>query len=107
MEGIDDEWQLSNKNPFREFASLSPGNYKFRVRSILPSGITTQEEVFHIKIKNYWYANNYAYALYFLILLAIITIIIKTRTSLLVMERDSLEKLVNERTGTLSRSTKS
>jgi signal transduction histidine kinase len=68
---------------------------------VLPSGITTPDEIFHYKIKNYWYANNYAYLLYFLILLAIVIIIIKTRTSLLVMERDSLEELVNERTGKL------
>jgi len=101
MEGIDTSWQQLNKNSFREFASLSPGNYKFRVRSILPSGFTTPDEVFHFKIRNYWYANNYAYFLYFLILFAIVIVIIKTRTSLLVMERDSLEKLVNERTGKL------
>lgn len=101
MEGIDTSWQQLNKNSFREFASLSPGNYKFRVRSVLPSGITTPDEIFHFKVKNYWYANNYAYMLYFLILLAIVIIIIKTRTSLLVMERDSLEELVNERTGKL------
>lgn len=101
MDGIDTSWQPSNKNPFREFASLSPGNYKFRVRSILPSGIVTPEEVFHLKIRNYWYANNYAYALYLLILLAVVTFIIKTRTSLLVLERDRLEEIVNERTGKL------
>lgn len=101
MEGIDTTWQQLNKNSFREFASLSPGNYKFRVRSVLPSGITTPDEVFHFKIKNHWYANYYAYMLYSLVLLAIITIIIKTRTSLLVMERDSLEKLVDERTQNL------
>jgi signal transduction histidine kinase len=101
MEGLDTSWQIPSKNPFKEFSGLPPGKYKFKVRSILPSGITTQEGVFHLKIRNHWYANIYAYLLYFLIVLALVVLFIKSRTSLLVLERDSLEAIVNERTSKL------
>ncbi len=102
MEGIDTSWQKPTKNSFREFVKLAPGEYKFKVRAILPTGEVATEASFTLIVANYWYSNIYAYILYAFILFGGFFLFIRVRTTKLVKERTQLEYAVNERTKKLN-----
>ena len=53
------------------YSSLGPGSYQFQVRARNVDGVTGQEGVYSFIILPPWYRTWWAYALYFLLLLAV------------------------------------
>ncbi|MFC5683082.1 hybrid sensor histidine kinase/response regulator [Flavobacterium sp. MAHUQ-51] len=68
LEGINDDWIFLNKNNKVFFTELPSGSYKFRVKSLSANGVWSKEAVIEITILPPFWASNYAFFVYFLII---------------------------------------
>ncbi len=68
LDGISDDWVYLNKNNKVFFTELPSGDYKFRVKSLSAGGIWSKEAVVAITILPPFWASNYAFFLYFLLI---------------------------------------
>ena len=75
LDNIDGNWSSWQKNAFKEYTHLRPGDYVFRVKSRNFAGLTGKETSFKFTILPKWYETNLAYILYIICLLFIIKII--------------------------------
>lgn len=68
LEGSNNNWIQMNHSREVTFANLSPGNYKFKVKSTNSSGIWQEnEKVLNIVITPPFWATRWAYAIYLLL----------------------------------------
>jgi len=72
LENIDDDWSSWQRNPYKEYTHLRPGNYTFLVKSRNLAGIIGKETSFEFTILPKWYQTNLAYILYFLLSILLI-----------------------------------
>jgi ligand-binding sensor domain-containing protein/signal transduction histidine kinase/CheY-like chemotaxis protein len=78
MEGIDKDWTILKKNRKIFYTKLPPGNYTFRVKGSNSEGVwNNKETVLNLEILPPWWATQWAYLLYFLIVSAIVITIIR------------------------------
>jgi DNA-binding CsgD family transcriptional regulator len=66
LENIDKNWSSWQKNAFKEYTHLSPGNYTFVVKSRNLAGQLGKETAFEFNVLPKWYQTNLAYFLYFI-----------------------------------------
>jgi len=104
LEGFEEDWSLWGENTFKEYTNLSPGNYTFHVRAKNIYNNVSEEETFKFIILSPWYATWWAYLLYVLLVILIITAIVKWRSRKLKAENRILEERVEERTAQLEKS---
>jgi len=71
LTNTDKEWSNWTTNPFKEYTTLSPGNYVFLVKSRNLLGVEAKEARMVFTIKPKWYQTTLAYFIY-IILTAII-----------------------------------
>ncbi len=70
LEGVDKNWLSPTHTNEITYANLKPGYYTFRVRGTNNSGIWSENEaIFNFSIQTPWWANNWAYSIYFLLIL--------------------------------------
>lgn len=68
LDGINDDWIYLNKNNKVFFTELPSGSYKFRVKSLSSNDIWSKEAVIGITILPPFYASNYAFFCYLLLI---------------------------------------
>ncbi|MFN3996597.1 ATP-binding protein [Algoriphagus sp.] len=104
LEGFDADWVDWNDNRFKEYTNLSPGAYTFHVRAMAFTGRVSEEAFFSFVVLPPWYATWWAYLIYFLLFVGLITAIVKWRSQKLKAENQILEERVKERTAELEKS---
>lgn len=71
MEGFDDNWIESGERRFITYTNLSPGEYIFKVKSTNADGVwQNNSKELKIIIASPWWATGWAYAFYFLVIIA-------------------------------------
>ncbi len=109
LEGADTDWSTWGKQKEANYSGLSPGKYRFRVRSRTDDGRPGEEGIFSFTIVPPWYRSRIAYILYsllaLLLALAAWRLVIKherakarCKTEALEAQAKVLESTVNERT---------
>jgi DNA-binding CsgD family transcriptional regulator len=68
LEGFQDKWSDWSSKPTINFKNLSPGDYKFKVRSKLVNSQTENITVYSFTIAKPWYCTNFAVIIYFLLI---------------------------------------
>lgn len=71
LTNTDKDWSNWTTNPFKEYTTLSPGNYVFLVKSRNLLGVEAKEAKMVFTIKPKWYQTTLAYLIY-IILTAIV-----------------------------------
>jgi len=64
LENVDQNWSPWQKNAYKEYTHLRPGNYTFIVKSRNLAGLLGKETSFEFNILPKWYQTNLAYFLY-------------------------------------------
>ena len=101
LEGKDKKWTDWNKQDFRDFGNLPPGNYTFHVKAKNIFDKESKEAVFQFTILPPWYATWWARILFVLIGLGLLMLFMRWRTRKLQEKHKELEKIVTQRTGEL------
>lgn len=74
LENFDNEWSKWSLSSEKEYTNLPSGNYTFQVRSRNSFGKLSSVDTFSFKISPPWYANNFAYIVYTLLILSIFSL---------------------------------
>ncbi|WP_198537013.1 helix-turn-helix and ligand-binding sensor domain-containing protein [Salegentibacter sediminis] len=87
LEGIDEHWSPWEKTPFKEFTHLRPGDYTFKVKSRNLMGDKGQISSAGFSIPPIWYQTDLALFIYFLGIIALITLMIYVFRAKIISER--------------------
>lgn len=72
LSGSDSVWSNWQAINTISFPRLLPGEYQFRLRALSTGGQLLELPPFNFEIRHPWYLTNYAYALYFVIAVALV-----------------------------------
>ncbi|MBK6985447.1 MAG: SpoIIE family protein phosphatase [Bacteroidetes bacterium] len=95
--GFDTTWQTINTNEIK-FSSLPPGSYTLQIKACNNHNFWSDPKQFAFSIDFPWYRTWFAYIMYLIIGGGSIYLFIKSRTRKLEIEKEKLEKIVEERT---------
>ncbi len=98
LSGLDDTWSDWTAQTSREYINLPAGNYTFKTKAQNIYGDITEEASVSFSITPPWYATWWAYALYALAFLAVVYLVVKARTKILLNQQKILEETVFVRT---------
>jgi ligand-binding sensor domain-containing protein/serine phosphatase RsbU (regulator of sigma subunit) len=98
LEPQSKEWSPWNQNREIQFASLSPGNYKIKVRARNKYGIIGESSEFSFIIKPPFYLTSWFIISSSIVLLLLIFTFFRIRERNLIKEKIKLERIVKERT---------
>jgi signal transduction histidine kinase/ligand-binding sensor domain-containing protein/DNA-binding response OmpR family regulator len=71
MEGFDKEWITSGSRRYITYTNLSPGEYKFKVKSTNADGVWVDNEAgLSVIIGSPWWATGWAYIAYILVIIS-------------------------------------
>ena len=98
LDGLENSWSEWTRQTSREYLNLNSGNYTFNVRAKNLYGDISEESSFSFAINTPWYLTWWAYLIYALLAVALIYMIVRTRTGILRDRQKELEKSVDERT---------
>lgn len=99
--GFDRSWSDWRVESHRDYTSLPPGDFQFRVQAKNGDGEFGRVAVFTFTILPPWYRSNWAYLLYFLLAIGLISAIVQWRVRQLREKNRRLETIVAERTQTI------
>ena len=102
LSGLDDKWSDWTAQTTREYINLPSGDYTFKTKAQNIYGDVTEEASVSFSITPPWYATWWAYLLYGLAFLALVYLIVKARTTILLNQQKVLEDTVAERTKEVS-----
>ena len=72
LSGYDEDWRTADENRLAKYTNMSPGDYVFRVIGSNSDGIWNKEGVsLMITILHPWWATEYAYSAYILLIIGI------------------------------------
>ena len=93
LEGVDQDWIDAGTRRFARYTNVSPGRYIFRVRGSNNDGVwNTVGASLEIVIVSPWWRTGWAYALYGLLFVALITGTVLTQRQKLARERAIAER---------------
>jgi serine phosphatase RsbU (regulator of sigma subunit)/ligand-binding sensor domain-containing protein len=108
LEGYNNEWSPWSSKTEEDYNNLPAGDYVFKVKAKniygFESGGDTNdsnlfvENAFAFRIMPPWYATIYAIIGYFILLVLLVRFIVQWRTRKLKLEKERLERIVEERT---------
>ena len=98
LEGLDNKWSEWTRQTTREYLNLGSGNYTFNVKARNIYGDESEQASFDFSIATPWYLTWWAYLIYALLAVALVYMIVRTRTGILRDRQKVLEKSVDERT---------
>lgn len=98
LEGFDNEWSKWKTSSSAEYQRLSEGDYVFHVKALNYYGYESEEVTFSFTILPPWYRTIWAYIVYFLLFILLIYIIIRLAIRRVKLQKEELEKIVQERT---------
>jgi len=97
LEGFDRGWIYSGQRSYASYTNLPPGEYVFRVRAANNDGFWTEEGTsLNIIVSNPWYRTWWAYLIYSLSVLAILTLVWRLREGQLLKAQNSKLEQANE-----------
>jgi DNA-binding CsgD family transcriptional regulator len=68
LEGLDEQWSDWSKRTEKDYTSLHPGSYRFRVKARNQPGQESPEVVYAFRILPPWYLSRFAYFVYTLLI---------------------------------------
>ncbi len=98
LDGHDRDWSAWTSETKRDYSNLSPGDYRFHVRSKDVFGRPGLEAVFTFTVLPPWYQTAWAYGLFAVLLGAMIWETARIRTRVLQRKTELLEAVVRDRT---------
>ncbi|MEM8998900.1 MAG: response regulator [Bacteroidota bacterium] len=98
LAGLDNKWSEWTKQTTREYINLPPGNYEFKARAKNIFGDVSNASTLSFTVIPPWYRTWWAYGAYVLGFLALVYLLVKGRTRLLLEQQKSLEEKVQLRT---------
>jgi signal transduction histidine kinase/DNA-binding response OmpR family regulator len=98
LEGIDNDWSDWTKQTSREYINLPSGPYTFRVKAKNVYGDISDESSVTFSIVPPWFLTWWAYMLYIIAFVALVYVIVRARTKILLNQQKELELKVDERT---------
>lgn len=104
LEGYDDDWSEWSYSQVKEYTNLSPGEYRFMVKSRTMNDIESPIEFFDFQIESPFYLKWYAFIFYIVLLGVLVLIIVRVNTRILRVSNVKLQRLVDERTKELKES---
>lgn len=105
LQGADKKWSDISDRPFsRNYYSLSPGQYTFKVVTRGFNGIWSLPAAFSFTIRSPWWLTWWAYIMYAALAAFIITTYARYRSRKLQLENTALENKIKQRTAELSKS---
>lgn len=103
MQGFDRKWIYSKSKREATYTNLDPGKYVFKVKACNHDGVWSEESTsVRITILPPWWETNLAIALYVVLIIALFLAFYFYRTTALRKQKETLEKLVSERTRELN-----
>ena len=96
LEDVNKDWVYLERNNKVFFTELAPGDYVFKVKSLNSFGVWSKEVKLKIRILPPFYASNYAYLLYFLLLCAAFYYIIRYSQNLTQIKNNRKIKHLND-----------
>ena len=107
MQGLDKDWLTTDaKNRTATYTTLPPGQYTFKVKGNDHQGQWNNGSSIKITILSPWWATSGAYSLYILLLLALIALFYRIRTTQLRQRAKALEQGIEQRTFELKQQAK-
>ncbi|MFK7847566.1 MAG: response regulator [Rhodothermales bacterium] len=102
LEGFDPDWSPWTTEAKKDYTNISAGSYTFRVRAQNIYKLIGEEAIFAFKIQPPWHRTWFAYLLYGMIGIGLVSTMLKRRVRHLEKKTMELEALVAERTATIS-----
>lgn len=102
LEGVDTDWSEWSTETVKEYNNLREGHYQLRIRAEDAPGYLSQETVLGFRVFPPWYRTWWAYAGYIVFLGGIGFGSLKWRVRTLETQKKALERLVVERTKTVT-----
>lgn len=73
LENVDEDWSPWQEESFKEYSMLRPGKYVFRVNARSQLGESATETHYYLQILPMWYQTGWAYAMYVVVCVLIVT----------------------------------
>ena len=102
LDSTDSDWSDWSNETFVDFTNLNGGDYTFRVRARSPEGLIGPETRWTFGVLPPWYATRASFALWIVVLAAIIMLIVWIRTRSLHRHAEQLRARIAERTQELN-----
>jgi len=104
LEGADKDWSETTSQPYADYRNLSPGNYRFVVRSKGVNGKWSKPARFEFKVRPPLWKTWWAYTLYILAAIVGVVMFSRYRSRKLIEENVILEEKIAGRTSELHES---
>ena len=98
LAGYDTAWSVYSRRTEKEYTNLSEGTYTFRVKAKNMYNVESETGIYTLTILPPWYRTWLSYAIYLIAFVAFIVLILKLYTRRLLVQKESLEQIVKERT---------
>ncbi len=104
MEGYDKEWSPVMKKTSADFGNIREGIYTFKVKAQGPNGVWCEPVNYTFKVLPPWYRTWWAYSIWAMLFLLVLSLFILWRERNLRSEKEKLETTVKKRTEALQKS---
>lgn len=98
LEGFDEDWSTWSYETKKDYTNLLGGDYTFKVRSKNIFNHISKEDSYSFTISPPWYSTWWAYLLYGLGAIAMVSLLLQWRSKELKRKNENLENLVTVRT---------
>ncbi|MEX1002784.1 MAG: SpoIIE family protein phosphatase [Crocinitomicaceae bacterium] len=102
LEGEEDNWSKWKTVNTSEYQRLAEGDYVFHVKAKNFYGYESEQATFSFTILPPWYRTWWAYLIYFLAFILLVTVIIKLSIRRVKAQNERLEEIVKERTAEIA-----
>ncbi|MBT8302175.1 MAG: response regulator, partial [Maribacter sp.] len=98
LEGFDEDWSSWTSETKKDYTNIPEGDYSFKVRSKNVFNHLGKEDSYHFTILPPWHRTWWAYLIYGLGVIALVSLLLQWRSKELKRKNENLENLVAERT---------
>lgn len=92
LSGINNNWSEWSQSSELNFNNMAPGAYMLTMKARNQNGIESNEVVIELNVKPQWYRSNWAYVVYGLLLICLITYIIYRQQKIHEEEKRKVEE---------------
>ncbi len=103
LEGFDKGWSAWTSESKKDYTNLPEGNYQFHVRAKNIYKHLSSEAIYSFEVLSPWWRTWWAYILYAILFISVISLIIRWRISSVHKEKKILETKVAQRTAELKK----
>ncbi|MDQ1355308.1 MAG: hypothetical protein QG657_5618, partial [Acidobacteriota bacterium] len=93
-----DQWSEWGMEPAKDYTNLDAGSYTLHVQAKNVYGVESDQDTFSFRVLPPWYRTWWAFVLYAALLVSLVYFIVKWRSRKLIMEKQRLEHIVEDRT---------